>query len=80
MFLDGEIQFSMNYSTHLSIQSNSIKISIKVFCGTWQTDLNIYPEALRRKLSTEELMFLNCDVGEDSWESFGLQGDPASPS
>ena len=23
---------------------------------------------------------LNCDVGEDSWESLGLQGDPTSPS
>ena len=29
------------------------------------------------KLSTEELMILNCGVGEDSWESLGLQGDPA---
>ena len=29
-----------------------------------------------RKLSTEELMLLNCGVGEDSWESLGLQGDP----
>ena len=27
------------------------------------------------KLSTEELIVLNCDVGEDSWESLGLQGD-----
>ena len=27
----------------------------------------------------EELMFLNCGVGEDSWESLGLQGDPTSP-
>ena len=35
---------------------------------------------LLRKLSTEELMLLNCDVGEDSWESLGLQGDPTSPS
>ena len=26
-----------------------------------------------RKLSTEELMLLNCGVGEDSWESRGLQ-------
>ena len=34
---------------------------------------------LWRKLSTEELMFLNCGVGEDSWESLGLQGDPTSP-
>ena len=25
-------------------------------------------------------MILNCGVGEDSWESLGLQGDPASPS
>ena len=25
-------------------------------------------------------MFLNCGVGEESWESFGLQGDPTSPS
>ena len=35
---------------------------------------------LQRKLSTEELMLLNCSVGEDSWESFGVQGDPTSPS
>ena len=33
-----------------------------------------------RKLSAEELMLLNCGVGEDSWESLGLQGDPTSPS
>ena len=29
--------------------------------------------------SLKELMLLNCDVGEDSWESLGLQGDPTSP-
>ena len=34
---------------------------------------------LWRKLSSEELMLLNCGVGEDSWESLGLQGDPTSP-
>ena len=33
---------------------------------------------LQRRLSTEELMLLNCGVGEDSWESLGLQGDPTS--
>ena len=32
---------------------------------------------LWRKLSAkEELMLLNCGVGEDSFESLGLQGDP----
>ena len=35
---------------------------------------------LWRKLSTKDLMLLNCGVGEDSWESLGLQGDPVSPS
>ena len=34
---------------------------------------------LWRKLSTEELTLLNCGVGEDPWESLGLQGDPTSP-
>ena len=34
---------------------------------------------LWRKLSTKELMLLNCDVEDDSWESVGLQGDPTSP-
>ena len=33
-----------------------------------------------RKLSTKKLMLLNCGIGEDSWESLGLQGDPTSPS
>ena len=33
-----------------------------------------------KELSSEELMLLNCDVGEDSRESLGLQGDPTSPS
>ena len=31
---------------------------------------------LWRRLSTKELMRLNCGVGEDSWESLGLQEDP----
>ena len=32
-----------------------------------------------KKLSAEELLLLNCDVGEDSRASLGLQGDPTSP-
>ena len=34
----------------------------------------------KRKLRTEELMLLNCGVGEDSWDSLGLQGDQISQS
>ena len=42
--------------------------SSHVWCGLW------------RKLSTKELMLLNCGFGEDSWESLGLQGESTSPS
>ena len=35
---------------------------------------------LWRKLSAKKLMLLNCGIGEDSWESLGLQGDATSPS
>ena len=33
-----------------------------------------------KKLNTEELMLLNCGVGEDSWESLGQWRDSTSPS
>ena len=34
---------------------------------------------LWRRLSAKELMLLSCGLGEDFWESLGLQGDPTSP-
>ena len=34
---------------------------------------------LWRRLRAEEFLLLNCGVGEESWESLGLQGDPTSP-
>ena len=43
-----------------------------VFVCMWKLD---YKEP-----SAMELMFLNCVVGEDSWESLGLQGDPTISS
>ena len=33
-----------------------------------------------KKTECRKLMLLNCGVGEDSWESLELQGDPTSPS
>ena len=41
------------------------------------TDVRIGPQ---KRLSTEELMLSNCDAGEDSLESLGLQGDQTSQS
>ena len=46
---------------------DSITDSMDMSVGLW------------RRPSAEELMVLNCGVGEDSWESLGLQGDPTSP-
>ena len=34
----------------------------------------------QRRLSTKELMHLNCGIGEDSWKPLGLQGDQISQS
>ena len=47
-------------------------------CESWT--LKKAEKKKERKLSTEEWILLNCGVGEDSCESLGLQGDPASPS
>ena len=33
-----------------------------------------------KKAEHRRIDALNCGVGEDSWESLGLQGDPTSPS
>ena len=33
-----------------------------------------------KKAERQRIDLLNCGVGEDSWESLGLQGDPTSPS
>ena len=43
-----------------------------------QTRLSDWSEL--RRLSAKELMFSNCDAGENSWESLRLQGDQTSQS
>ena len=35
---------------------------------------------IKKATLAKELMLLNCGIGEDSWESLGLQGDQTSPS
>ena len=62
-------------------KSRDITLPTKVQSRLWffQWSCMDVRVGLWRRLSTEELMFLNCGVGEDSWESFGLQGDPTSP-
>ena len=65
------------------LKSRDITLPTKVrlvktmFFSVVSIDLRV---GLKRELSAEELMLLNCVVGEDSWESLGLQGDPTSPS
>ena len=59
------------YFANKGLSSQSYGFSNSHVC-MWELDY--------KELSTEELMLLNCGVGEDSWESLGWQGDPASPS
>ena len=40
----------------------------------------LYFLGLQNHCSAKELMFSNCGVGEDSWESLGQQGDQTSQS
>ena len=47
------------------------KTAYEMCVGDWSSDVC--------SSDLEELMLLNCGVGEDSLESLGLQGDPTSP-
>ena len=47
-------------------------------CGFSSSHVWMWELDYKKKLSAKELMLLK--VGEDSWESLGLQGDPTSPS
>ena len=47
--------------------------------GTWWELRQWVPHTSGKHLIMQELlMLLNCGVGEDSWQSLGLQGDPTS--
>ena len=59
------------------LKSRDITLPTKVYLVEACMDIRA---GLWRKLSAEELMLLNCGVGEDSWESLGLQGNPTSVS
>ena len=61
------LQTSCVILDNLGVTLWKVKRSMDVRVGLWI------------KLSTEEMMLLTCGVGEDSWESRGLQGDPTSP-
>ena len=59
------------------LKSRDITLSTKVHL----VKAMVFPVVMYgcESMSAEELMFLNCGVGEDSWEFLGLQGDPTSP-
>ena len=67
---------SMLKSRDMTLPTNVHLVKAMVFpvvmygCESWTV----------KKVNAKELMLLNCGVGEDSWESLGLQGDPASAS
>ena len=62
-------------SRDITLPTEVCLVKAMVFSSShaWMRDLDI-----QRKLSTEELMLLNCGIGEDSSEALGLQGDQIS--
>ena len=63
-----------------TLKSRDITLSTKVKAMVFPVVMYGCESWTIKKLSTKELMLLNCDIGKDSWESLGLQGDPTSPS
>ena len=51
-------------------------------CFNWNLRMKrpVWAILFDRYFRTPTKMLLNCDVGEDSWESLGLQGDSTDPS
>ena len=70
--LDSVLKKQRHYFANKSLSSQSYCFSSS---HVWMWELGVW-----RKLSAKELMLFSCDVGEDSWECLGLQGDPTSPS
>ena len=70
---------SMLKSTDTTLPTKVHIVNIMVFPSSshhvWMWELDHKESWPQRKL-----MLLNCGVGEDYWESLGLQGDPTSPS
>ena len=56
-------------STKVSLVKAMVFPEVMYGCESWTV----------KKAERQKLMVLNCGVGEDSWESLGLQGDPTSP-
>ena len=67
----------INLDSILKSRDITLPTKVRLWFFLWSCmDVRV---GLWRKLSTEELILLNCGVGEGSWESLGLKGDPTSP-
>ena len=65
------------------LKSWDITLSTKVHCQSYgfsSSHVWMWESDHKESWSTKEWMLLNCGVGEDSWESLGLQGDQTSQS
>ena len=67
----------------ISVQQFYMKNDSSQTCGFSSSYAWIWTTCLfelQTKLNAEELMLLNCGVGEDTCETLGQQRDPTSPS
>ena len=59
--------------------SSCFRCRVRLFIWLFSCFLMYAFNAMNFPLSTAFIVLLNCGVGEDFWESLGLQGDPTSP-
>ena len=89
--ITAEVDFSHEIKRHLLLgrkaMTNLDSRDITLWTMVHLVKAMAFPEVIYgceswtiKKLSTKELMLLNCGVGKDSWESLGLQGDQTSQS
>ena len=83
----GNAKECSNYHT-IALISHTTKVTLKILQARLQQYMNHelpgVQAGFRKGRGTRDQIaniywLLNCGVGEDSWESLGLQGDPTSP-
>ena len=73
-------RWSPNLDDHLRFLETGLRWFLTVSSLSLQTLPLLISNYSYLCFETQELMLLNCGVGEESWQSLGLQGDPTSQS